>query len=66
MKPCGAKTRLILLITTNSVYFIRPLETSDKVKMTATESKEDISDNDSGIILHSGNNDNHGCYTQMM
>lgn len=24
--------------------------------MTAVESKEDISDNDSGIILHSGNN----------
>lgn len=24
--------------------------------MTAIESKEDISDNDSGIILHSGNN----------
>lgn len=65
MKPCGRKTtgesKVISLIFTelsNVCLFQQVfLKTQEQiVEMTAIESKEEISDTDSGIILHSGKN----------
>lgn len=66
MKPCGRKKTgeslfLCYLIFTNRFniclfqqVFLKIEE--QIVEMTAIESKEEISDTDSGIILHSGKN----------
>lgn len=70
MKPCGRKTtgesevlEMINLIFNNhcemSLFQQVLLRTEEQtVKMTAIESKEEISDTDSGIIVHSGKNIN--------
>lgn len=68
MKPCDRKTTGQSLFFHRSHIFLNEchyllilqvfLKTNkETVKMTAIESKEEISDTDSGIILHCGKNE---------